>query len=136
MGIIDLGNMKSVGSVPPEGAYPVTITKIDSSPSKDGKSTNLFITYTIESSPDNPEWEGTEFREMLNVQESTLWKVQAFLEAATGKEWREEDMQLDPDELIGSGLIVEGQEGEYNGRPQWSTTNYYPFGTEVHSVSE
>lgn len=134
MGLIDLGNMSQVGAVPPDGAYPVLIDKIDSKPSKKGDSTNLFVTYTILSAPENPEWEGKQVKETINVQESTLWKVQAFLEGATGKEWRDDEMQLDPDDLRGCELIIEGVAGEYNGQKQFQVNNYYPAGTDLSAI--
>lgn len=137
MGIIDLGNMAQVGAVPPDGSYLTRITKIDAQASKKGDSTNLFITLEIEkaSDPEASDWVGKEIKTLINVQESTLWSVQAFLEAVTEREWRDEDMSFDPDDLIGSQVWAEGVEGDYNNRPQFNVKNWYPVSAQP-DVSE
>jgi hypothetical protein len=131
--------MSQVGAVPPDGLYKVIVNKVDDRLSKDKQSTNLFVTYSIMQSASDEEdavrWEGKDLKETINVQESTLWKVQAWLEAATGKEWREDEMNLDPTEVMGRILWVEGVEGEYNGQKQFQIQNYYPEDMDIASIS-
>lgn len=136
MGIIKLGNMSSVGAVPPDGAYPVTIVKVDAKESQDKQSTNLFLTLHIDDAPEAPEWVDKEITHLVNVQESTLWRVQQFLEAATGQDWKDDEMDLDPDDLIGRSLIVEGVEGEYKGQKQFNIKNYYPADYDPSEISD
>lgn len=125
MGIISL-NMGSVGAIPPDGAYPVKVTKSDIGASKDGNSHNWFLRYEILEADDAPEWVGKEIQDLVNIQESTLWRVQMVLEAMTGREWRDDNMDFDPADVVGAELIVEGNEGEYNNQKQFQIKNYYP----------
>lgn len=134
MGIIKLGDMSAVGAVPPDGAYAVTITKVDAkaSANKEKPSTNIFLDLMIEGVVgDNSDEEtakkfvGQTISTLVNVQASTLWRVQEVLEAVTGREWREDDMEFDPDDLLGGGAIVEGTIGDYKGKPQFQISNWY-----------
>lgn len=134
MGIINLGDMSKVGAVPPDGAYAITILKVEAKASKNKEkpSTNLFIRYMIEGVVGehldpvaSEQFVGQEFQTTVNVQETTLWRVQQVLEAVTMKEWRDDSMEFDPDDLIGGGAIIEGTEGEYNGQKQFNIQNWY-----------
>lgn len=117
MGTIDL-NFGKVGALPPEGDILFRITAADVKPAKDqSKAPNIVVDLVIAEHEDS-EWVNWKLRQWLNLGEASLWKTQEFLEAATGQDWRDDSMALDPSDLVNLELIGQCVHSEdNNGKP-------------------
>lgn len=110
-----------VGKLPPEGTYLVKCIKAEI---KSGKEAPYIATqYEIQA----PTMVG--FKNLflnLSVAPQSLWATQRNLEALTGREFREDNMAIDEQELPGliCGAII--THGEYNGAAKAEIANLVP----------
>lgn len=113
----------------PEGFYQITVDDVQV---VDSKSTagnkNLVLTLRI-TGPDNVDAGviGRKIRETCSLAASALWKLQIVLEALTQTEWRSDDMQLDPRDLLGlnAKVVVFHQTGN-NGNTYANVKSWHP----------
>lgn len=124
MGTIDL-NFGKVGQLPPEGDTLLNITKCELKAAKDAsKAPNLEVTFQI-AEHDDLQWVNYEFKQWLNLGDKSLWKVQEFLEAATGSEWKSDEMALDPDDVINQQVLATlVEDTDQNDRPVIKVKTY------------
>lgn len=87
----------------PEGFYTVAVedVAIEDSKATPGNK-NMVLTLTIVG-PDHVDAAliGRKIRETVSLASAALWKVQLVLEALTGMEWQQDNMKLDPRDLMG-----------------------------------
>lgn len=62
-----------------------------------------------------------------SLKQAAAWKLQEILEAITQKEWKENDMNLDLEDLIGELVMGEIFIDEYNGRLNNKVNRLYPY---------
>lgn len=87
----------------PEGFYEINV---DDVAIEDSKATagnkNLVLTLRV-TGPDQIDAEviGRKVKEIVSLAHSARWKLQLVLEALTGIPWRDDNMALDPRDLLG-----------------------------------
>jgi len=97
---LDFGNVSSEPI--PEGMYSFQIADVGESTTSKGNAQMDVKLSVIQ--PD--EHIGRVVWDNFVLVPQSLWVLQKFLEAATGKEWKDSDMDLEPKELV--GLFVRG----------------------------
>lgn len=113
----------------PEGLYAITVDDVSI---EDSKATvgnkNLVLSLRVI----GPEFVddalvGRKLREVVSLASSARWKLQLVLEALTGTEWRSDNMQLDPRDLIGlTGRIVVFHNTSTKGRIFANVKSWHP----------
>lgn len=73
------------------------------------------------------EYEGRKVWLNVSLKPQARWKLQEVLEAITQKEWREDDMDLDLEDLLGELVTGEIFIDEYNGRLNNKVNRLYPY---------
>ena len=118
----------------PEGIY---IVSVDDVAIEDSKSTagnkNLVLTLRVVG-PDqiDAEFLGRKIKEIISLAHSARWKLQLVLEALTGMEWRGDDMNLNPRDLINltAKVVIFHREGQ-DGRVFANVKSWHPSAASV-----
>ena len=114
----------------PEGFYEVTVDDIGV---EDSKATpgnkNLVVTLRV-TGPDQIAEEviGRKVKEVISLAHSARWKLQLVLEALTGIPWRDDNMALDPRDLMGmQAKIVVFHNAGKDGRTFANVKSWHSF---------
>jgi hypothetical protein len=113
----------------PEGFYQVTVDDVQITDSKATPGNkNIVLTLRV-TGPDNVDEGiiGRKIRENCSLAHSALWKLQIVLEALTQTEWRTDNMNLDPRDLLGlqAKVVVFHQTGQ-NGNTYANVKSWHP----------
>lgn len=116
-------NMGNVSSAPlPEGNYLFRIADANVGPnSKGNQQLNIkLVVIQPEEFTDRVVWDN------FVLVDQSLWALQKFLNAVTQKDWEEDDMDLDENELI--GLFVRGTAviSTWEGKERNKIREYFP----------
>ncbi len=122
-----------IGTTPEDGVYLLEVVKVTVKPTKAGDSKNLNVQLKcIEMN--EAAFEGHTVWETLSLKPGARWKVQEFLEGVTGKDWRDDSMQLDIDELPGLTSYATCYQDEYNGKVSLKVRTWLGDSSEGGSV--
>ena len=99
--------------LPANEEYTLRIKKAEVAPTKDGTSQNLNVEFIVQDVPD----EYTVWK-TFNLKPQSLWNLRNFLNVlAGGEQYSDEDVEFDPDELVGQEIgailvtnVYEGKE--------------------------
>lgn len=110
---LNLGGVTSAGTPLPESEYIFQIEDYEEAPAKSGESTNVKLKLTVIEPVD---YNGRPHRETINVQQSTMPFVKAFVKALTGLEEDELDaFTLSEETTVGQrigGKVTHKQDGD------------------------
>jgi len=126
-----------------EGSHTAKIKKVDAATTKAG-SPMLNVTYEIIDGPNT----GDTFLDRITIQDNTMWRVDAFLKALTGKKVDRKKLNIDTDKWIGKkiGFTVTTENGSpyrdsrtgemKQGLPSSNVASYFFVGAAAAPVVE
>ena|SRR5436190_23996061 len=116
-------DFSDVGGVPDEGIYRLRVSDVEIKPTKDKpENKNLVLEFTI---VEPIEWMNFKIWDNVSLTPQARWRLQQVLEAITGEEWREDNMSLDPRDLLGQEFEAGVFHSDYQGRKIPKVKDYF-----------
>lgn len=110
--VFNLGGQSSGFDPIPDGVYKVKVDSVNAKMSKNGNPYLEFV-YVISEEGD---YNGRKVWDNLTIIPTTAWKQQIVLETLTRQPWRENEMKLNPKDLVGLECRAVIYQNEYEGK--------------------